>query len=80
MLIAFRPFAYDAGLIAKEFEPVFAPVDLLNLTNHHIALKLMIDGMPSKPFSAATLHHDCVAHCQGVEPTRSPRGVSPRDF
>jgi hypothetical protein len=23
--------------------------------NHHIDLKLMIDGMPSKPFSASTL-------------------------
>ena len=54
-LISFRLGAYDAGLIAKEFEPVFAPVDLLNLPNHHIYLKLMIDGMPSKPFSATTL-------------------------
>lgn len=54
-LITFRLGAYDAGLIAREFEPVFAPVDLLNLPNHKICLKLMIDGMPSKPFSAATL-------------------------
>ena len=54
-LISFRLGAYDAGLIAKEFEPVFEPVDLLSLPNHHIALKLMIDGMPSKPFSATTL-------------------------
>ena len=54
-LISFRLGAYDAALIAREFEPVFAPVDLLNLPNHHIFLKLMIDGMPSKPFSATTL-------------------------
>ena len=54
-LISFRLGAYDAALIAREFEPVFAPVDLLNLPNHHIYLKLMIDGMPSKPFSATTL-------------------------
>lgn len=54
-LIAFRLGAYDAALIAREFEPVFAPVDLLNLPNHNIFLKLMIDGMPSKPFSATTL-------------------------
>lgn len=54
-LIAFRLGAYDASLIAKEFEPVFQPVDLLNLPNHHIYLKLMIDGMPSRPFSAVTL-------------------------
>ena len=54
-LIAFRLGAHDAGLIAREFEPVFAPVDLLNLPNYRIALKLMIDGTPSKPFSATTL-------------------------
>ncbi len=54
-LIAFRLGAYDAGLVAREFEPVFRPVDLLNLPNHHIALKLMIDGTPSRPFSATTL-------------------------
>ena len=54
-LISFRLGAYDAGLIAKELEPVFAPVDLLNLPNHHIFLRLMIDGMPSNPFSARTL-------------------------
>ena len=54
-LISFRLGAFDAALIAREFEPVFAPVDLLNLPNHHIFLKLMIDGMPSKPFSATTI-------------------------
>jgi len=60
-LIAFRLGAYDAGLIAREFEPVFQPVDLLRLPNHHIALKLMIDGMPSRPFSATTLVHNEIA-------------------
>ena len=54
-LIAFRVGAYDAALNAREFEPVFAPVDLLNLPNRHIYLKLLIDGAPSKPFSATTL-------------------------
>jgi hypothetical protein len=57
-LIAFRLGAYDAGLIAREFEPVFAPVDLLNLPNHRIYLKLMIDGTPSRPFSASTMPPD----------------------
>lgn len=54
-LISFRLGASDAGFIARELEPIFAPVDLLNLPNHNIYLKLMIDGAPSKPFSAATL-------------------------
>jgi hypothetical protein len=42
-------------MIAREFEPVFIPLDLMNLPNHHIYLRLMIDGMPSRPFSATTL-------------------------
>lgn len=54
-LISFRLGAHDASLIAREFEPVFDPIDLLNLPNHDICLKLMIDGSPSKPFSATTL-------------------------
>jgi hypothetical protein len=55
-LISFRLGAHDAGLIAREFEPVFQRIDLLNLPNRDIYLKLMIDGTPSKPFSATTLH------------------------
>jgi hypothetical protein len=55
-LITFRLGVEDAALIGKEFEPLFQPLDLLNLPNHDIYLKLMIDGEPSRPFSATTLH------------------------
>ena len=55
-LISFRLGPEDAHMIAREFEPVFAPQDLVNLPNHDIDLRLMIDGTPSKPFSATTLH------------------------
>lgn len=55
-LISFRLGVEDAALIGKEFEPFFTPLDLLNLPNHDIYLKLMIDGEPSRPFSATTLH------------------------
>lgn len=54
-LIAFRVGPEDASVLAKEFQPVFEVVDLLNLPNRSIYLKLMIDGAPSKPFSANTL-------------------------
>lgn len=56
-IIAFRLGAEDASVFAKEFAPVFNAEDFLNLPNHTILLKLMIDGMPSLPFSATTLHH-----------------------
>lgn len=55
-LISFRLGPEDAGMIRREFEPVFSDQDLVNLPNHSIYLKLMIDGMPSKPFSASTMH------------------------
>lgn len=54
-LISFRVGPDDARILAKEFDPVFTELDLLNLPNHSIYLKLMIDGAPSLPFSAETL-------------------------
>lgn len=57
-LVAFRVGAHDARLLAPEFEPVFKPQDLMNLPNYNIYLKLMIDGEPSIPFSAATVRKD----------------------
>ncbi len=57
-LISFRLGAQDAGFIARELYPKFSESDLINLPNYHIYLKLMIDGAPSKPFSATTLHPD----------------------
>ena len=55
-LIVFRVGSKDAAVLAREFEPQFDRVDLLNLPNYDVYLRLMIDGTPSKPFSATTLH------------------------
>ncbi|MBI3894349.1 MAG: type IV secretion system DNA-binding domain-containing protein [Acidobacteria bacterium] len=54
-LISFRIGPEDARVMAREFEPVFSPEDLVNLPNHSLYVKLMIDGAPSRPFSANTL-------------------------
>jgi hypothetical protein len=54
-IVAFRVGAQDAGFLSKEFATRFEAEDLINLANHHILVKLMIDGEPSKPFSAVTL-------------------------
>ena len=53
-MIAFRLGVEDAQLLEKEFHPVFGWEDLINLKNHDIYVKLLIDGMPSQPFSATT--------------------------
>ena len=53
-LISFRLGAEDAAYIAREFGPAFRTEDLIGLPNYRIYLRLMIEGEPSKPFSAAT--------------------------
>ena len=56
-LIAFRLGGQDAAIIARELQPKFAAEDLVGLPNYHVYLRLMIDGEPSKPFSAITVQH-----------------------
>jgi type IV secretory pathway TraG/TraD family ATPase VirD4 len=53
-VISFRVGAEDAPYLAREFQDQFEQIDLTQLPNYRIYLKLMIDGMPSKPFSAVT--------------------------
>ncbi len=54
-LIAFRVGAEDAEFLEKEFSPEVSAEDLVNIPNHKIYLKLMIDGVTSRAFSADTL-------------------------
>jgi len=54
-MIIFRVGATDAEFLEKEFEPEFTPQDIVNLPNYAIYLKLMVDGVTSRPFSASTL-------------------------
>jgi len=54
-IISFRVGAEDSPYLTREFVDQFDETDLVQLPNHRIYLKLMIDGSPSKPFSAITL-------------------------
>lgn len=54
-IVTFRVGAEDAEFLEKEFMPEFTASDLVNLTKYHIYLKLMIDGVAGRPFSAITL-------------------------
>lgn len=51
-LIAFRLGVEDAALLAREFRPRLAEQDLINLPNRSFYIRLLIDGVPSLPFSA----------------------------
>ncbi|MDR3519324.1 MAG: type IV secretion system DNA-binding domain-containing protein [Candidatus Pacebacteria bacterium] len=54
-MIVFRVGSDDADFLEKEFDPEFTPGDIVNLPNYKIYIKLMIDGVTSRPFSAKTL-------------------------
>ena len=50
--IVFRVGARDARYFAQEFSPVFSADDFLSLPNFHYYIRLLVDGEPTRPFSA----------------------------
>src|SRR3989344_143485 len=54
-IVAFHVGAEDAELLEKEMTPEFMAQDIVNLGKREIYLKLMIDGLASKAFSAMTM-------------------------
>ena len=54
-IISFRIGTEDAMILTKEMYPELDVEDCMNLPNFKIYLKLMIDGKPSRPFSAISL-------------------------
>ncbi len=53
-IVAFRLGLADAEILESEFRPELSAMDLISLPNYHIYLKLMINGVVSRPFSAET--------------------------
>lgn len=56
-IISFRLGVSDAKYMADEFHPTFGYSDIVDLPNYHIYLNLMIDGVPSRAFSAISLNN-----------------------
>ena len=54
-IVCFRVGAEDAEFLEKEFIPEFTIDDLVNLGKYNIYLRLMINGLAGRPFSAETL-------------------------
>ncbi len=54
-MVVFRVGAQDAELFEKEFAPVFVQDDFTNLAFRQLYLRISIDGVGSKPFSAKSL-------------------------
>lgn len=57
-IIAFRVGATDAEYLEKEFFPIFLQTDLVNLNKYNAYIKLMINGVTSRPFSMQTIPPD----------------------
>jgi hypothetical protein len=51
-MITYRVGSTDALVFEKEFSPQFLADDIVNLGQYQMYLRLMIDGVGSKPFSA----------------------------
>jgi len=54
-LLAFQVGAHDAEVLAEQLGGDITPQDLLSLPRYRAYLRLLIDGMPSRPFSMATM-------------------------
>ncbi|MEM9009123.1 MAG: DUF87 domain-containing protein [Cyanobacteria bacterium P01_F01_bin.86] len=55
-LISFRVGATDAGMLVKQFgSDVPSPTDLTRLANYEMFVRLLIDGIQSRVFSARTI-------------------------
>ncbi|MFZ0889032.1 MAG: type IV secretion system DNA-binding domain-containing protein [Candidatus Binataceae bacterium] len=53
-LLSYQLGGEDAEYVSREFDPV-SPQELMELPNHHIFLKLKVNGVTSHAFSAKTL-------------------------
>jgi hypothetical protein len=54
-IFSFRLGAHDSSIISKELFQEFTPQDLMHLPNHHMYVRLLIDGEVSKGFSAKSI-------------------------
>ena len=54
-IVSFRVGAADATVLREEFAPTFTERDLVELTKFDFYLRLMIDGVASRAFSATGL-------------------------
>ncbi|MDP3729552.1 MAG: type IV secretion system DNA-binding domain-containing protein [bacterium] len=54
-LISFRVGGEDAEFLEREFQPDFMTTDFVGLSKYNFYIKLMIDGVASRPFSAHTI-------------------------
>jgi hypothetical protein len=50
-MVVHRVSPENADVFAKQFEPVFTPQDIIKLENYNSYVKMLVRGMPTKPFN-----------------------------
>jgi hypothetical protein len=54
-MAAFRVGEEDAEFFAKQFAPVFKPLDFVNIENYNAYIRMLANGVPQKPFNLKIL-------------------------
>jgi hypothetical protein len=54
-IVSFRVGQNDVDMLSKYFQPTFAAEDLLRVPNHNTIVRTLVNGVPTQPFSMATL-------------------------
>ncbi|MBY0310106.1 hypothetical protein K2Q16_03105 [Patescibacteria group bacterium] len=52
-LVAFRVGTEDAQFLEQQFAPVFTAKDIMNTPNYNAIVRILANGVPTKPFSLA---------------------------
>jgi len=53
--VTFRIGPDDARELVRQFGPEFGELDLVNLPDHDVFVRLLVHGEPARPFSATTM-------------------------
>ncbi len=53
-MVVHRVSTENAEMFAKQFEPEFTPKDIIKLENLNCYIKMLVNGMPAKPFNSKT--------------------------
>lgn len=54
-IVAFRVGQNDVESLSRYFKPIFEPDDILRIPNYNTIVRTLINGVPTQPFSMATL-------------------------
>jgi len=54
-MATFRVGSEDAHFLEQQLSPVFAAKDIMNIPNYNAYVRMLSNGVPTKPFSVATL-------------------------